>query len=101
MSDTEKNLNQILIYDSSTGGVNVILEGDSVWLTLGQMAALFAVQKPAISKHLKNIFASGELKEDVVSSILEQTTQPWGIRRKSALEIKVKSDKPESRQRIQ
>ena len=35
MSDTEKKINQILIYDSSTGGVNVILEGDSVWLTLG------------------------------------------------------------------
>ncbi len=50
---------------------------------------------------LKNFFESGELKEEVVSSILEQTTQPWGIRRKSALEIKVKSDKPESRQRIQ
>ena len=75
MSDTEKKINQILIYDSSTGGVNVILEGDSVWLTLGQIAALFSVQKPAISKHLKNIFASGELEPTTTVSKMEMVQQ--------------------------
>jgi hypothetical protein len=39
------------------------------------MADLFDVKIPAISKHLKNIFKSGELDEKVVVSILENTTQ--------------------------
>lgn len=38
-----------------------------------KMAELFEVQKAAISKHLKNIFASGELMEDSVVSVLETT----------------------------
>ncbi len=70
-----ETMNQILIYDGSTGGVNVILEGDTVWLTLGQMAELFAVQKPAISKHLKNIFASGELDQASTVSKMEMVQQ--------------------------
>ena len=37
------------------------------------MAELFEVQKATISKHLKNIFASGELMEDSVVSVLETT----------------------------
>jgi hypothetical protein len=39
------------------------------------MAELFDVKIPAISKHLKNIFEEGELDEEVVVSILENTTQ--------------------------
>ena len=39
------------------------------------MAELFDVGRPAITKHLKNIFESRELAEKVVSSILEHTTQ--------------------------
>ncbi len=38
------------------------------------MAELFDVKRPAITKHLKNIFESGELDEKVVGSILEHTT---------------------------
>ena len=41
----------------------------------GYFANLFGVQRPAITKHLKNIFETGELKEEVVCSILEHTTQ--------------------------
>ena len=40
-----------------------------------EIAGLFGVQRPAITKHLKNIFERGELSEQVVSSILEHTTQ--------------------------
>ncbi|WP_227520321.1 virulence RhuM family protein [Marinobacter sp. LV10R510-11A] len=43
------------------------------------MAELFGVQRPAITKHLKNIFESGELEEQVVCSILEQTTEHGAI----------------------
>ena len=51
--------------------------------TQAQMAELFDVKIPAISKHLKNIFESGELNEKVVVSILEHTTQHGTIEGKT------------------
>ena len=41
---------------------------ESVWLTQNQIALLFGTQRPAITKHLRNIFKSGELEESSVSS---------------------------------
>lgn len=46
---------------------------ETVWLTQQQIADLFGVKQPAISKHLNNIFKSGELDQDSVHSILEYT----------------------------
>ena len=43
--------------------LEVRLENETVWLTQTQIAELFGVKQPAISKHLKNIFDSGELIE--------------------------------------
>lgn len=53
--------------------LEVRLENETVWLTQQQIAELFGVKQPAISKHLKNIFSSGELQESSVHSILEYT----------------------------
>lgn len=66
---------KFLIYNSSEGdaAVNALIKDESIWLTQKAMAELFGVQKAAISKHLKNIFSSGELIEDSVVSILETT----------------------------
>ena len=49
------------------------IEDETVWLTQQQIADLFGVRQPAISKHLKNIFKDGELDENSVYSILEYT----------------------------
>jgi prophage maintenance system killer protein len=67
--------NDIIIYQSpdGTSALEVHLDRETVWLTQKAMAELFAVQVPAINKHLKNIFASHELVEDSVISILETT----------------------------
>ena len=46
---------------------------DTVWLTQQQIANLFGTKRPAITKHLRNIFNSGELDQNSVSSILEHT----------------------------
>lgn len=64
--------NEILLYTTLNGNVKVeiYLQNETVWLTQQKIADLFGVQRPAVTKHLKNIFESGELKEDVVSSIL-------------------------------
>ena len=53
--------------------MEIYLQNETVWLTQQKIADLFGVQRPAITKHLKNIFESAELTEASVSSILEHT----------------------------
>jgi len=86
--------------------VEIFLRDENIWLTQDKIALLFGVQRPAITKHLKNIFESGELTEPVVSSILEHTAEDgktyktnqkffatvqnklhWAISRQTAAEI--------------
>jgi len=66
---------EFLLYTTPNGKVKVeiFLRDESIWLTQDKIALLFGVQRPAITKHLKNIFESGELNEKSVSSILEHT----------------------------
>ncbi len=67
---------QIQLYTSSDGKVSleVTQDAQTLWLTQAQMAELFGTRRPAITKHLGNIFRTGELDEHVVCSILEHTT---------------------------
>ena len=69
-------MNEILLYktDNAEVKVEILLQNENLWLTQAKMAELFDVQKAAISKHLKNIFADGELDEKVVVSKMETTT---------------------------
>lgn len=65
---------EIILYQPDEAvKLEVRLENETVWLTQAQIAELFGVKQPAISKHLKNIFDSGELIENSVYSILEYT----------------------------
>ena len=66
---------EFLVFTSQAGegGIEVRVEEGTVWLTQKALAELFGVQRPAITKHLLNIFATGELAEDSVCSILEHT----------------------------
>jgi hypothetical protein len=43
------------------------LRNENIWLTQDKIAKLFGVQRPAITKHLKNIFESNELQENSVN----------------------------------
>jgi len=67
--------NQFLLYTAPDGAVKVkvFCKDETVWLTQKALAELFGVNVPAINKHLKNIFDSGELTEESVISILETT----------------------------
>lgn len=69
-------MDEILLYktDNAEVKVEILLQNENLWLTQAKMADLFDVQKAAISKHLKNIFAEGELDEKVVVSKMETTT---------------------------
>lgn len=79
----EKNENnEIVLYQpDDTLKLEVRLENDTVWLTQQQIADLFGTKRPAITKHLSNIFKSGELDEDSVRSILEHTAADGKIYR--------------------
>ena len=68
-------MDEILLYknDNAEVKVEILLQNENLWLTQAKMAELFDVQKAAISKHLKNIFAEGELQENSVVSKMETT----------------------------
>jgi death-on-curing family protein len=84
MTEKEIKKGEIIIYKSEDGPkLEVRLEEETVWLTQKQIAMLFDTQRPAITKHLNNIFKSGELDEEVVCSILEHTTQHGAIKGKT------------------
>ncbi len=87
-----EGINEILLYTTPNGKVKVeiFVKDETVWLTQQKIADLFGVQRPAITKHLKNIFETRELKEEMVSSILEHTTQHGAIEGKTQ-ETKVKN----------
>ena len=65
----------LVLFTSPDGAVTVPtrLERDTLWLTQEQMARVFDVKRPAITKHLANIFKTQELDKFSVSSILEHT----------------------------
>ena len=77
---SHKEQNQIILYrPNDTISLEVRLENETVWLTQAQIANLFGVGQPAISKHLKNIFTSEELDINSVYSILEYTANDGKI----------------------
>nr|DAF20684.1 MAG TPA: virulence protein [Caudoviricetes sp.] len=93
---------QFLIYRSAEEDVsiNAVVKDESIWLTQQGMAELFGVQKPAISKHLKNIFEEGELDEKVVVSKMEITAAYGkGFTARSILKLLATDSKIQSGQR--
>lgn len=76
---------QFLLYSlpDEEGKVQVVMKDETIWCTQKAMAQLFGVQRPAITKHLGNIFKEGELDENVVCSILELTTEHGAIEGKT------------------
>jgi len=72
---TYNSTENVVVYSSADNTVHldVQLADETVWLTQQQIATLFGVQIPAISKHLANIFREGELDKNSVISILENT----------------------------
>jgi hypothetical protein len=58
---------EIIIYTTEDGTtkVDVALEDDTVWLTQEQMSELFQKSKSTINEHIKNIYAEGELRQEL------------------------------------
>lgn len=73
MKDNKETGEVVLYQPDDTIRMEVRIEQETVWLTQQQIADLFGTKRQAITKHLANIFRSGELEEFSVSSILEHT----------------------------
>ena len=63
--------------------INTLIKDDSIWLTQKAMAELFGIDKSGISRHLANIFETGELDEEVVVAKIATTTQHGAIEGKT------------------
>ncbi len=72
--------NQLVIFEDRDKKIEVQLKEETLWLNLNEIAYLFDVQKAAISKHIKNIFLSGELNPESTVSKME-TVQIEGKRK--------------------
>jgi prophage maintenance system killer protein len=74
----------LVIYQTQDGDIcmNVLVEGDTVWLTQAQMSELFQRERTVISKHIRNIFAEGELQENMVCANFAHTTQHGAMKGK-------------------
>ncbi len=67
----ENKNNEVLIYRSQDGTikVDVLFEGETVWLTIDQMSTLFGKSRSTINEHILNIYQEGELLEDSSISV--------------------------------
>lgn len=59
-------MSDIVIFEGDARAVEVRLEGETLWLTLQQIADLFGRDKSVVSRHLRNVFAAGELVREAV-----------------------------------
>jgi hypothetical protein len=90
---------EFLLYTAPNGEVKVevLLNNETIWLTQKRTAELFGVGVPAVSKHLDNIYSSGELEQKATISILE-TAQQEG---KREVKRKLEYDKFNKQQKLE
>lgn len=67
------HMNDIQIYEANGQQVTVRLDGETVWLSQEQMAALFERERSVITKHLRNVFREAELDEEAVCANFAHT----------------------------
>ncbi len=81
MSTELNQPNNFLLYTSEQGEVkvDVLLKDETIWLTINQMVELFGIDKSGISRHIKNIYETGELQPDTTVAKIA-TVQTEGVR---------------------
>ena len=68
----EQNL---VVYSDGEIELEIAIEEESIWLLTEDIATIFGVQRPAVVKHIGNIYKDGELLQNSTCSILEQVTK--------------------------
>jgi hypothetical protein len=71
----ESGFNEILLYTTPNGKVKIeiYLQNETIWLTRQKIADLFGVERSVVTKHLRNIFQTNELRSDSVCAIIAHT----------------------------
>ncbi len=82
---SSEGFNEILLYTTANGKVKVeiYLQNETIWLTQQKIADLFGVDRTVVTKHIGNIFKSGELQEQLVCANFAHTTQHGAIKGKT------------------
>ena len=70
---TTKTASEIVIYEGDNARVEVRLDRESVWLTQEQVGLLFGRERSVITKHIRNVFAEGELERAAVCANFAHT----------------------------
>ena len=68
-------MSEIVIYEDGDFSIEVSIENETVWLSAEQICSVFGVKRPAIVKHIGNIYKSDELDKNATCSILEQVAK--------------------------
>jgi len=81
----QSGFTEILLYNTPNGGVKleIYLQNETVWLTQQKIADLFGVDRTVVTKHIGNIFKSGELNEQLVCANFAHTTPHGAIKGKT------------------
>jgi len=81
----KEGFNEILLYTTPNGKVKVeiYLQNETIWLTQQKIADLFGVDRTVVTKHIGNIFKSGELNEQLVYANFALTTPHGAIKGKT------------------
>jgi hypothetical protein len=89
MAKEKQNQSQVVLYQTADGKVTVDVrfERENFWLTQKALAELFGVKVPAVNKHLKNIYASGELTPGATISKMETAQIEGGRQISRAIEF--------------
>lgn len=85
IKQASEGFNEILLYTTPNGNVKVeiYLQNETIWLTQQKIADLFGVDRTVVTKHIGNIFKSGELNEHLVCANFAHTTQHGAIKGKT------------------
>jgi hypothetical protein len=85
INPSESGFNEILLYTTPNGNVKVeiYLQNETIWLTQQKIADLFGVDRTVVTKHIGNIFKSGELDEQLVCANFAHTTPHGAIKGKT------------------
>ncbi len=83
--------NNVVIYQNGEIELKVSVDKESIWLRAEDIATLFNVQRPAIVKHIGNIYKTDELIKNSTCSILEQLTKDRKKRNAQYNNLKIKT----------
>jgi prophage maintenance system killer protein/prophage antirepressor-like protein len=76
-------MSEVVIYNDGRFSIEISVDDDTLWMDAEQIASIFDVNRPAIVKHIGNIYKSGELDKESTCSILEQVAKDGKKRKKN------------------